>query len=354
MLKEKLLYLCELRNITYDKFLYEIDISEDELFEFEDEDFNVVIFDSFIFRKRYFNYLLVTDRDFLNIYNPKVRDFLEYEIEYCNDEIGESYETYVTHENSEYSPKDFEIDDIIELLEALIRPILPITRHYWENETKYDKRFTIDKMMQESSYKMLKSCEELFKLIANEDIIGDFKIIGKDKNFYIHSWVVNQYKIFSNVFKTEVTLDYNSQVILILIEWMYTGKFYYENLESETLESLLELSDYLLLNSLKEICELLLNDKYPATEYNIKKHLKNFELWSAQFREHSDLQDILPKNEYEYTKELIKENKYKEIIRMGRIIEKRLKQKPNNPEFRYLIFSVFHHDDKIFLNYMLG
>lgn len=346
---EKVKYLCKFTLQKYDQFLKDIESTEEELIELYKNDtptFNKIIFNHLICVGEYLNPLLIKERDFLENYSPKARNYLEHEILRANKVIP-GWNDYSKWENKEYEKEEFDIDTMIEIMNALDRPKLPLTRYFFNDENKYDKYQIINGMMNESSYKALKSCQELFKLIINGEIKGDFKITCSDKEIWIHSWIVNQYKTFDRIFGTELTLDYDFETVKIMIEWLYTGRFEYENLDDEILSELYEISDYLILESLRDICELLLDTTDLKNKYRIEKQIEHFIRWTEKFNDGDISEDM--KNNFI---EAIKEGNYTEILNLGRVVEITYKEKYPGRDLSFGV--IFSENARTFLYNILG
>ena len=91
----------------------------------------------------------------------------------------------------------------------------------------------------------------------------NFKIITCNNEYNIHSFVLNSWffiKLLDSNFKiqNQISLEYSNQSIEILIEYLYTNKFDYHNLNIEIITELLSISDQLMLDGLQKMCKWIL------------------------------------------------------------------------------------------------
>lgn len=203
----------------------------ENLYDQDRENFMKTFFSNVMSNKNYFNPLITNDREFLEVYTPIVRD-------YINFRILQSNKNY----DYDYLNKDkITIDEFLIISNILNYPPLPLTRYYFNEENHRDKSQIILKLFNESSYKCLESCKELFKLVIDNKISGNFKIIFDGGQYNVHNFIVNKYELFNIIRSNEITLNTNNKVIVeVIIEFLYTGSFDYKFFSKQDLIELLD------------------------------------------------------------------------------------------------------------------
>lgn len=271
---EKIITL--LKTSTLEELIRDFEIENiDELEKLYNQDrkkFMETFFCNVMSIETYFNPLLTNDREFLEEYTPSVRDYINFRILQSNETINSS---------DEYPNKsEITIDDFLTISNLLNFPPLPLTRYYFDEEHHRDKSQIILKLFNESSYKCLESCKELFKLVINGEISGNFKIIFDGGYYNVHNFIVKKYELFNIIRSDEITLNTNNKnIVEVIIEFLYTGSFDYKLFSKQNFTELLELADYLQIVSLIQILELLLDDTDLEQKRNIENSVKSVKKW---------------------------------------------------------------------------
>lgn len=253
----------------------------DELKELYDEDrekFMNNFFDNLMCLENYFNPLLIEDREFLNCYNPKVRDYINNRINQGNDKNTDYFED----EKSEFSYKDFTIDDFLTIANILDCPPLPLTRYFFDEENHNNKEQMILKMFSESSYKSSKALKELSKLVINVSFTEEFFkfILSNGKVYNLHKFITDQFEIFQIVRSDQIKLDTeNTLIVEALIEFLYTGSFDYYSITENDLLELLEIADFLQIVHLIQIINLIIDETDLKEKRNIERAVIDAERW---------------------------------------------------------------------------
>ena len=218
-----------------------------------------------------FNNLLIDDRSFLKNFNDKVINLINYEILRCNDNLQESY---LSWEDRSYEASDFSLDDLIIFCNFRENPSLPITKNIYDEEFASNKDQNIKQILMENSYNIINSCKKLCN-DALQNNKGNFIIHSLTKDFYIHSFIIQEYIFFDNILKDnkrEITLEYSEDIVKSLILFLYgENPFIIDN----DIEKLLCLADYLCIETLMQICFIKLDNNDTKREFQIKKRIQS-------------------------------------------------------------------------------
>ena len=91
----------------------------------------------------------------------------------------------------------------------------------------------------------------------------DFLISSKEKEYKIHSTVLNSdyfIALLDKGFKSqkEINSEFSNKTIELFIQYLYTNKFDYQNIEKEVIKELIVLSDQYIFEDLKRSCKWIL------------------------------------------------------------------------------------------------
>lgn len=277
---KELIDIC--KTSTYEKVLHICEIVNENDFEINyyqsqesQEKYNKLIYDNIICTNCYLNPIVLNNREFLSSYNSKVKNYIKFQIYYTNNQSL----SYNNWNGKTYSSKDFSIDDMLCFMKFLDNPPLPLTRCYFDDELRKEKKKLINQLFIESSYKSHNSLIKLFNKVKNGDDTGDFKLMYEDNTYYLHSWVIEEYEFFNNIIKfggDSLQLDCCKEVVNLFIEFLYTKKFEYDN---EYIEELKILAIYTCIDELIQICDVVLSKIDYNKCYKINRNIKYAKRW---------------------------------------------------------------------------
>jgi len=90
--------------------------------------------------ENYLSEIIIKNRDFLDSYNDKVKDYIEFSL------LANPIYLYDEWENAKFKIEDFDIDDMLSTIKLLNYPPLPLIRNYFDDEHFKDKDHMLNKL----------------------------------------------------------------------------------------------------------------------------------------------------------------------------------------------------------------
>lgn len=172
------------------------------------------------------------------------------------------------------SINDLTFHELFEIQKLLVEAPFPLESNFREEGYKYDGIQQIIKMFNESSYRSIIGNKKLanFVISGNEKFKGDVKFVFTDtesncQEYFLHSYILEEYQWFNiamekfaffGSFSVEVQ---KLSTVQHIIQYLYTGRFDYENCNEETLRDIYSVSEYFMLETLSKISSILINKR---------------------------------------------------------------------------------------------
>lgn len=213
-----------------------------------------------LYNDKFINPYLGNDFNFLSYleYHPNVKEIIELEVYFgSNKEDRDDASTFSVFEK-------LSLQELVQFTRIIIRPPFPLTVH--NDRLKKDILAQFDNIANANLYKCLNSNKALLKSVLekSEKYKGDVKISfetsDNSEEFYLHSFILDQYNFFSGRFdKSNYTFYVDSlEFCPIFIKYLYIGRFEIDELTILEIRELSSFAEKLEIGNISNLCELAL------------------------------------------------------------------------------------------------